>query len=79
MVTKYGRPAFITVPFSKRLVEYGINRTLALNLFESGQITLKQAAGIASMSLESYMDLLSANDIVAVDYPVEELEDEVEL
>lgn len=79
MVTKYGQPAFITVPFGKRLIELGINRTLALNLFENKQISLKQAAAIASMSLESFMDLLAVTNIAAVDYPVEELANEAGL
>ena len=49
----------------------------ALRLFEQRQITLVQAARLAAMPPEEFVALLGAAGIPAVDYPPEELDDEV--
>ena len=73
LITKHGRP-----PFDERLLKHGVNKALALHLFQSGQVTLSQAAKIASLSIENFLDLLGEFNIPAVDYPVEDLETEME-
>jgi prevent-host-death family protein len=78
LITKHGRPTFVAVPFDERLLKYGINKALALHLFQSGQVTLSQAAKIATLSIESFLDLLGEFNIPAVDYPVDDLEAELE-
>jgi antitoxin (DNA-binding transcriptional repressor) of toxin-antitoxin stability system len=78
LVTEHGRPAFLAVPFNDRLLGYGIHRTMALYFFETGLVTLSQAAQLAELSLEEFIELLGEAGIPAVDYPPEELEDEVE-
>lgn len=77
LITKHGRPAFVAVPFDERLLKHGVNKALALHLFQSGQVTLSQAAKITSLSIENFLDLLGEFNIPAVDYPAEELETEV--
>jgi prevent-host-death family protein len=74
LITKHGRPAFVAVPFDERLLKHGVNKALALHLFQSRQVTLSQAAKIASISIENFLDMLGEFDIPAVDYPVEDLE-----
>ena len=77
VITKHGRPAILAVPFDERLVEVGIHRAMALRLFEQRQLTLVQAARLAAVTPEEFVALLGAAGIPAVDYPPEELDDEV--
>ncbi|MBD3305679.1 prevent-host-death family protein [candidate division KSB3 bacterium] len=78
LITKEGRPAVLAIPFDDRLLEYGLHRAMALHCFEAGILTLSQAAQIATSSLEDFVDLLGEVGIAAVDYPVEDLDQEVE-
>lgn len=77
LITKHGRPAILAVPFDDRLLELGVHRTLALHLFEQRHLTLVQAARLAGMTAEEFMSLLGEARVPAVDYPPEELEDEI--
>lgn len=79
LITKYGKPAILAIPFDDSLLQHGVHRALALNLFKSRQLTLAQAAKIAGMSLEEFMQLLAEAGIDAVDYPAEELDRELEV
>ena len=77
VVTKHGRPRILAVPFDDRLLEHGAQRALALHLFESGHLTLTQAAKIAGVITHDFVSLLGAAGVPAVDYPPEELEEEL--
>ena len=77
VVTKHGRPSILAVPFTKRLLELGVHRTLALHLFENRHLTLARAAKLAMMTLEEFVDLLGETGTPAADYPPEELDDEI--
>lgn len=50
---------------------------MALHLFESGHLALTQAAKVAGMITHDFVSLLGAAGIPAVDYPPEELEEEI--
>lgn len=50
---------------------------MALRLFEQHQATLVQAARLAGTTPGEFVVLLDAAGIPAVDYPPEELDDEV--
>jgi prevent-host-death family protein len=78
LITKNGRPAMVAVPFDRRLLESGVHRALALNLFEAGQLSLAQAAKVAGLSQEAFMEVLVEVGIPAVDYPPQELEGELD-
>lgn len=78
VITKHGRPAILAVPFEERLLELGVARSLALQLFESGQLTLARSARLAGLDLEEFIELLGVAGVDAVDYPPEELEAEAE-
>lgn len=78
LITKRGTPAILALPFDKHLLQHGVHRALALHLFESHQLTLVQAAKVAGMPLEEFMALLGEAGIPAVDYPPEELKEELE-
>ena len=77
LITKHGRPAILAVPFDERLLDLGLHRTLALRLFEKRHLTLVQAARLAGLSAEEFVALLGEAGIPAVDYPAEELDEEV--
>lgn len=79
LITKHGRPTILAIPFGKRLLDEGLHRTIAASLFERGLATLAQAARLANLSLEAFVELLGELDIPAVDYPAEELVEELEL
>ncbi|MCP4402367.1 MAG: prevent-host-death family protein [bacterium] len=78
LVTEHGRPAFLAVPFNERLVGYGLHRTMALYFFETGLVTLSQAAQLASLPLEEFLELLDEAGLPTVDYAAEELDKDLE-
>jgi prevent-host-death family protein len=78
LITKHGRPAILAVPFDERLLSHGIHRAVALHLFEAEQVTLAQAARLAGLPLEGFIELLGQTGIAAVSYPAEDLAEEVE-
>jgi len=79
VITKRGKPAVVAVPFGTRLVDLGLDKDLALALFEQGLITLAKAAKLAGVTQDVFMDLMAEAGSVAVDYPPEELTDELSI
>ena len=69
LITQRGKPSALAVPFGPRLLECGLQYTLALQLFEGGQLTLAQAAHLAGLTLADFLDLLKVAGLAAVDYP----------
>lgn len=53
-------------------------KRVILNMVQSRQLILAKAAKFANMDLSSFIELLGASGIDAVDYPPEELERELE-
>ncbi|TXH70793.1 MAG: type II toxin-antitoxin system prevent-host-death family antitoxin [Thiothrix sp.] len=78
IITKHGRPSFLTIPFDENLLKYGVQRTLALLFVQTQQMTLAQAARFAGIDLEDFIELLGKSGINAVDYPADDLEAELE-
>lgn len=77
IITKRGKPAVLALPFGSRLLEMGVDKDLALALFERRLITMAKAAKLAGVTQDVFMDLVAEGGLVAVDYPVEELADEL--
>ena len=59
VITKRGKPAVVAVPFGTRLVDLGLDKDLALALFEQGLITLAKAAKLAGVTEDVFMDLMA--------------------
>ena len=78
LITRYGKPALIALPFNQSLIEQGVGRTLAVALFDRKLVTLSQAARLAGISIEEFLSLLGESGIDAVDYPASELDAELE-
>jgi predicted HTH domain antitoxin len=54
-----------------------IRYDLALRLFREGKISLEQGAELCAMNIYEFLDILAAAGIPAINYPAEELEEEV--
>lgn len=79
VITKRGKPTALTLPFDRRLVDLGLAADLAVSLFERRLVTLAKAAKIAGLTLDAFMDLLAQTGVAAVDYPVGDLNREMEV
>ena len=77
IITKRGKPAVLALPFGSRLLEVGLDKDLALSLFERRLITMAKAAKLAGVTQDAFMDLIAESGLVAVDYPAEELAEEL--
>ena len=71
LVTKHGRPAFLTVPFDDNLIKFGVTRAIALHLFSSGRIGISSAAKIAGVTTEAFIELLGKTGMDAVDHQID--------
>lgn len=78
LITRHGRPVVLAIPFDGRLLDLGVHRALALRLFEQRHLTLVQAARLADMVPEDFVVLLEEAGIPTVDYPPEELDEEID-
>lgn len=77
VVTKEGRPLFVTVPASERLEEAGVFEAIAVKLVAEGALSLSQGAHLARQAVEEFLDTLAAAEVDVVDYPAHELADEL--
>ena len=78
IITKHGHPMILAVPFNSQLLNLGVNKSLALHLFEKKIVTLSQAAKIAVLSIDEFVDILKGTDIDVVDYPENEVDTDLE-
>jgi len=78
VITKHGRPAILAIPFDDRLLSLGVQRAVAVSLFQAGSLSMPRAAKLAGVSLEEFMEILAREGVQAVDYPSEELADELD-
>ena len=56
---------------------HGVHHVLALHFFERHRLTLARAAKVAEVTPEEFVILLGRAGIPAVDYPPEELDEEI--
>lgn len=77
LVAKHGHPLFVAVPLDKHLLEQGVAVALACRLFAERTVSLAKAAKLAGLPIEVFIERLGAMGIPAVDYPAEELEQEL--
>ncbi|GHU06599.1 hypothetical protein FACS1894158_13520 [Betaproteobacteria bacterium] len=77
VVAKHGHPLFVTLPLDEHALTAGVNVALACRLFAEHVLSLGKAARFAGLSNEDFIVRLGAMGIPAVDYPVKELDDEL--
>lgn len=78
VITKYGRPVFLAVPFDEMLVREGIGLALAIRLFQQAEISLGKAARLAGLDRSAFMVELGRHGIPVTEYSEGELKDELE-
>ena len=78
VITKHGRPAAIAMPFDALLLELGAHRHLAVRLYAQRLLTLAQAAKLASLPIEQFLDVLGLSGVNVVDSPAKEVRAELE-
>ena len=78
LITKHGRPMFVSVPFTENLLQNGVHVAMAENLFKNGTLSIGKAAKLAGMSIAEFTEHLSRLGIDVVNYPAEELKQELE-
>ena len=79
VVTKHGNPVFVAVPFDEVLLESGVRVSLALRLFDDGTLTLAQAAKVAGVGVETFIEHVGAAGLTVVRTPADELDWELEV
>ena len=77
VVTKHGRPVFVAVPFDDAVLEQGTAIAFAARLYGAGILTLARAARLAGLSTEAFLVKLGLLGIPVVDYPPEQLDEEI--
>ncbi len=77
LVTKRGRPLFVAVPFTEELLTEGVGFSLAMLLYREGVVTGARAATLAGMGLAEFLEEASNLGNPVVDYPPEELTEEL--
>ena len=78
VITKHGHPAALAVPFDAQLLELGLHRHLAVCLYAQHLLTLAEAAKLADLPIEQFLNVLAASGVDAVAYPAEEVTAELE-
>jgi prevent-host-death family protein len=79
VVAKHGQPVFVAVPLDATMLQYGVPAALALKLFQEGALSLARAARLAGMSTEDFIDRVTAQGVVVVDYSPAELASEADI
>ncbi len=77
VITKHGRPVFVAVPFDETLIKSGLLLSLAIKLYKDDVVSLSKAAKLASYSIEAFTKELAKQNIPAIQYSVDELENEL--
>lgn len=77
IVAKHGRPLFVAVPMDERLLKEGVAVAMAARLFADHTISLGKAAKLAGLPLQDFIAVLGARGIPTVDYPPEEIDEEL--
>ena len=75
--TERGRPLFVAVPFDETLIREGVDVAMAAKPYTEGLLSLTRAARLAQLSAEAFIEKLGAMGIDVVDYPPEELDQEL--
>lgn len=77
LVTKGGKPVFLTVPLANGMKSHEVRLELAAALYDSEQISLGLAARIAGMSHSQMIDELGRRDIATIRLAPGDLEREL--
>jgi len=68
----------IKIPDTADIDDKEAKMSLASKLYERGKLTLGQAAELAGYSKETFMELLSEYNVALINYPADELDEDIE-
>lgn len=68
----------IKIPRQARLDSTETTRFLAAKLFESGRLSLGQAAKMAKLSKMAFAEILVDYDVSIINHPISEIKDDAE-
>lgn len=68
----------INIPNTADIDDKEARMSLASKLYERGKLTLGQAAELAGYSKETFMELLAEYNVPLINYPADELEQDIE-
>lgn len=77
LIAKHGRPLFVAVPVDEHLLKEGVAISLAVRLVAEKAVSLGKGARLAGLPVEEFVARLGAMGVPAVDYPPEELDQEL--
>lgn len=77
VVAKHGQPVFVAVPLDEPMLQHGVRVALAMKLFQDGVLSAGKAARFAGQDKFSFLQQLAEAGVPVVDYPVEELDQEL--
>lgn len=77
LITKHGQPIFLAVPFDEAMLKLGLRPAMAAKLYRDETLTLGKSAKLAEMSLEAFIAMLGKLDIPIVNYPPQDLDEEL--
>ena len=67
----------INIPNTADVDDKEARMSLASKLYERGKLTLGQAAELAGYSKETFMELLAEYNVSLIDYPPDELDQDI--
>ena len=67
----------INIPNTADVDDKVVRMSLAFKLYERGRLTLWQAAGLAGYSKETFMELLAVYNVALINYPADELDEDI--
>lgn len=73
MLTNRNQPMSLSVPFNHKLLDNGVNLSLAIGLYEQGTLTLAKAAKIARLPIQDFLAHLATYGIDVVEQTDDEL------
>lgn len=68
----------INIPITADIDDKEARMSLASKLYERGKLTLGQAAELAGYSKETFMELLADYNVALINYPADELDEDIE-
>jgi predicted HTH domain antitoxin len=68
----------INIPDTADVDDKEAKMALASKLYERGRLTLGQAAELAGYSKETFMELLAEYNVSVINYPPEELDEDID-
>ena len=72
------RTLTINIPNTADIDDREARMSLASKLYERGKLTLGQAAELSGYSKETFMELLAEYNVALINYPADELDEDIE-